>query len=329
MLVRVGGPNAGHQVRGETDEITIHHHLPSGTTRSDARLLLAPGCVLLVDDLLNEIADSKVDEDRLSIDPQAMIISPEDKIAEEELVKEIASTGRGVGAATARRVRDRFVGSSVRLAKDEPALLPYIRPAYDVLEDAYRNRDRILLEGTQGTGLSLLHGFYPHVTSRDTTIAGCLSEAGIPPNRVRRTVMVCRTHPIRVQNPPKGSSGPMSQEIDWAEVGRRSGYEAKQLEKQEITSTTRRRRRVGEFDWTLLRKAAALNGPSDIALTFVDHINIANAKARRFEQLTEETIRFIEEVGRVAGCPVSLISTRFHYRSIIDRRTWHSRNNEV
>jgi len=44
--------------------------------------------------------------------------------------------------------------------------------------------------------------------------------------------------------------------------------------------------------------------------------------ARRFEQLTRETINFVEEIERVSGAPVSLISTRFHYRSIIDRRIW-------
>ena len=31
---------------------------------------------------------------------------------------------------------------------------------------------------------------------------------------------------------------------------------------------------------------------------------------------------FIEEVENVAGAPVSLISTRFGFRSIIDRRGW-------
>lgn len=47
-----------------------------------------------------------------------------------------------------------------------------------------------------------------------------------------------------------------------------------------------------------------------------------NREARRFEQLTEDTIRFIEEIERVASAPVSLISTRFDSRSIIDRRSW-------
>jgi adenylosuccinate synthase len=79
---------------------------------------------------------------------------------------------------------------------------------------------------------------------------------------------------------------------------------------------------VAEFDWLLLRKSVSLNGPTDIALTFVDYLDIDNRKARRFEQLTRDTVQFIEEVERVAGAPVSLITTRFDYRSIIDRRAW-------
>ena len=79
---------------------------------------------------------------------------------------------------------------------------------------------------------------------------------------------------------------------------------------------------MSEFDWELLRKAASLNVPTDMVLTFADYLSIRNRDARRFEQLTEETIRFIEEIERVAGAPVSLIATRFHSRSIIDRRAW-------
>jgi len=130
--------------------------------------------------------------------------------------------------------------------------------------------------------------------------------------------MVCRTYPIRVEGP----SGPIGMELSWDEISRRSGIPAEELERTEKTSTTKRRRRVAEFDWTLLRRAASLNGPTDIALTFVDYLSIKNRDARRFEQLTEETIRFIEEVERVAAAPVSLIATRFHVRSIIDRRAW-------
>ena len=318
LLVRVGGPNAGHTVYQKPEPYTFHH-LPSGTNASQAKLLIVAGAVLYVPTLMREIADCKVEHDRLTIDPQAMIITDADRKREAKLVANIGSTGQGVGQATARRI---LRGDGVRLAKDVPELEPFIGEGRAALEHAFSNRQRVLLEGTQGTGLSLYHGYYPHVTSRDTTVAGCLAEAGISPNRVQRVVMVCRTYPIRVQSPKQGTSGKMSQEITWDEVADRSGHDADDLRKRELTSTTKRQRRVSEFDWGLLRRAASLNAPTDIALTFVDYIAKENEKARRFEQLTPDTIRFIEEVERVAAAPVSLVSTRFHSRGIIDRRMW-------
>lgn len=131
-----------------------------------------------------------------------------------------------------------------------------------------------------------------------------------------------RTYPIRVQNPKGGTSEPIGRELTWKESSKRSGIPVLELRQTEKTSTTHRRRRVAEFDWTLLRKSASLNGFTDIALTFVDYLSISNRDARRFEQLQPDTIRFIQEVERVAGTPVSLIATRFHSRSIIDRRSW-------
>ena len=321
VLVRVGGPNAGHRVFASPAPYT-HHQLPSGTTRNPlARLVIAPGAVLNADVLLREIADCKVDSERLLIDPQAMIISGEDIRREKRLAERISSTGQGVGAATSRRILDRGKRST-KLAKDIKTLGPYIHPTWEVLEKAYSRGDRILLEGTQGTGLSLYHGDYPFVTSRDTTVGGCLSEAGISPSRIRKVIMVCRTYPIRVQNPRRGTSGPLSQEISWEIVSARCQIPAGQLQRTEKTSTTKRKRRVGEFDWLLLKKASALNGPTDIALTFADYLDRRNEDARRYEQLQPETIRFIEEVERVAAAPVSLISTRFDFRSVIDRRSW-------
>lgn len=318
LLVRVGGPNAGHKVF-EIPEPYAHHQLPSGTRKSEARLLIGPGAVLRVDKLLREIADCGVDAQRLCIDGNAMIITEDDINAEAELVKNIGSTGQGVGAATARRIMQRKKGTL--LAKHIPELKPFWGNALDILEDAFSQNERVLLEGTQGTGLSLYHGIYPYVTSRDTTALGCLAEAGIPPNRVRKVVMVCRTYPIRVESPEKETSGPL-RDISWEEIARRSGYSAEKLRKAEKTTTTKRRRRIGEFEWGLLHRAAFLNGATDIALTFTDYISKENVKAKRFEQLTQETINFIQEVERVAGAPISLISTGFSGRSIIDRRSW-------
>lgn len=319
VLIRVGGPNAGHKVFEKPEPYTFHL-LPSGTRRSgDALIALAPGAVLNVAHLMKEIADCEIGVGRLFIDPQAMIIEGADIDAEKPLVAAIGSTGQGVGKATERKISR---GADVHLARDIPELKPYIRPTQLVLEDAYSRGTKILLEGTQGSGLSLHHGYYPHVTSRDTTVSGCLSEAGVPPSRVRRVVMVCRTYPIRVESPKQGHSGPMSREITLEEVAKRSGLPLTELQTTEVTSTTKRKRRIAEFDWDLLRRATALNGPTDIALTFADYLDAANQKARRFDQLQPDTIRFIEEVERVSRAAVSLIATRFDYRSIIDRRSW-------
>jgi adenylosuccinate synthase len=230
----------------------------------------------------------------------------------------VGSTGQGVGAATSRKILRTAADPAVQLAKDTPLLATFIKPTLEVLETAFSVGARIFLEGTQGTGLSLHHGTYPYVTSRETSSSGCLAEAGIAPGRLRKTVMAIRTYPIRVG----GNSGPMQNEQSWQTISERSGIPLEELLKAERTTTTNRERRVAEFDWALLRKAASLNGPTDIALTFADYITIKNRRARRFEQLTEPTLRFIEEIERVASAPVSMITTRFDARSIIDRRAW-------
>lgn len=319
ILVRVGGPNAGHSVY-ERDKKVAYHHLPSGSNLGkETKLLIGPGAVINPEKLLKEISDHKIDKKRITIDGRAMIITIQDKDKEATLVETIGSTGQGVGQATARRILGR--GQQISLAKDIPELKEFIGDASTYLEMAYKQGKRILLEGTQGTGLSLYHGAYPYVTSRDTTASACLSEAGIHPRKVRRIIMVCRTYPIRVESPKNGDSGPLK-EISWDEVSKRSGKPLSEINNTEITTTTRKKRRVGEFEWYNVHKAALLNGATDIALTFTDYICNDNQNAMRYEQLTEETLNFIRELERVTNVPVSLISTGFNSHSIIDKRLW-------
>ena len=130
--------------------------------------------------------------------------------------------------------------------------------------------------------------------------------------------MVCRTYPIRVGGP----SSHMALEITYEELARRSGIDIDELKKTETTTTTKRQRRVAEFDWEQLHRSTMLNGPTDIALTFIDYRDKRNRDAFRFDQLGIEAVRFIQEVERVSGVPVSLISTNFNWRNVIDRRSW-------
>jgi adenylosuccinate synthase len=319
VLVRVGGPNAGHQVFGEP--IETYFHIPSGAERApNAKVVLGAGAVIRVEKLLLEIQTHKLEKGRLFIDRKALIIEDRDLVLEKERLHVIGTTGQGVGAASARRINDRGQTGSdlVRHAEDIPQLRDYCCDTQEILERAYLNRSRILLEGTQGTSLSMLHGSYPYVTSRDTTASGCLSDAGIAPSRVRRVIMVCRTYPIRVGGP----SGEMQGEMDWATIEQRAGLPKETLQTLEKTTTTKRDRRVGEFDWEQLRRSALLNAPTDIALTFVDYIDAKNKTAFRFEQLTPSTLQFIDEVERVTGVRVSMVSTAFSWRNVIDRRAW-------
>ncbi|TPG17161.1 adenylosuccinate synthetase [Pedococcus bigeumensis] len=315
LLMRVGGPNAGHQV--PTPETNTHRSIPSGASANQrARLLIGPGAVISPRVLFEEFAETGVDPRRLIIDPQAMVITPEDVAAEKRLKAAIGSTGQGVGQAAARRILGRDGDRSI-LAEGCEDLKPFLGSARQVLAETFAAGQRVLLEGTQGTGLSLFHGQYPHVTSRDTTAAGVLSEAGISSRRVRRTIVAFRTYPIRVGGP----SGPMGgKELTWEDIASRSGLPRDVI--VERGSVSNNQRRVAEFDWTLLRWAADVNGATDIAITFVDYLDKENQNAYRFDQLTSETIQFLEEVERVAGAPVSLISTKFSTRAVIDRRDW-------
>ncbi len=321
-LVRVGGPNAGHTVYEEPVN-HVFHLLPSGSVRNPrAKILLGPGTVINVDTLLKEVSKYKIlDEfsERLIIDENAVVISNADIEMEQEIKKTIGSTGQGVGAATANNIILRLFGSDKHKAKNNEKLKPFIGSTFDELEKMYSANKKVLLEGTQGTALSLHHGIYPYVTSRDTTVMGCLSEAGISARRLNKVVMVARTYPIRVG----GTSGPfLSKEIDLETINKRSGKDINTLRSTEKTTTTKIDRRIAEFSWTLFRKACELNSPTDIAVTFVDYISSQNENARSYDRLTTETRQFIEEIERCSGAKVSLISTCFDYRAVIDRRNW-------
>jgi adenylosuccinate synthase len=114
----------------------------------------------------------------------------------------------------------------------------------------------------------------------------------------------------------------MGRELTWEAIAGRAGLHEISLSAVEIGSVSGNVRRVAEFSWTQLRRSARLNGATDIALTFLDYLDRANKVACRFEQLTRETILFVEEVELVASAPASLISARFDGRGLIDRRKW-------
>ena len=231
--VRIGGPNSGHTAIDADGKAHVFRHLPTAALLQDVACVIGAGSYIDPEVLLREIASVKLPASRVLIDPWAVLIEPEHREQERQsrLRERIGSTLSGTGAAVAARVqRD----PDLRFAKDDPRLEPYIRPVKSWLRARLREGARIIIEGTQGFGLSLLHSeHYPHVTSRDTTAAAFVAEAGLSPLDVDEIALVIRAFPIRVA----GASGDLPHEIDWETVTRESGSPVPLVE---ITSVTHR-----------------------------------------------------------------------------------------
>lgn len=287
FAVRVGGTNSGHTVIDPSGSAVIFRHLPTACLLPQVVSVIAPGNYLHVPTLLGEIRHIGAEPQRIAIDPYAWIIQDIDVRAEQKsgLQGAIGSTATGTGAALIRRIQR---SESESFAKDIPALRPYLRDTTELLAHGLRDQQRVVLEGTQGFGLSLLHSrLYPYCTSRDTTAAGFVSEAGLSPVDVDEVVLVIRTFPIRVA----GASGPLPHEIDWATVTSESGYSDQLVE---YTSVTNRVRRVARFDPEIVRRAIAHNRPTCIALNHLDYIDASCANERRVTQKALDTVGIIE-----------------------------------
>ncbi len=295
-VVRIGGSNSGHTSLGSAAHREVFRQLPTAALDAGIRCVLAAGSYIDVDILLEEVARIGLAAERLVIDPNAMIVTDGDRWAERrgDLGARIGSTCSGTGAAVARRVARQSVTD---LAGAHPRLQPYIRPTQELLRGLLDAGERVIVEGTQGFGLSLLHGpHFPKATSRDTTAAGALSESGLSPLDVDQVVLVLRAFPIRVA----GDSGPFgAPETDWATIAREGGHRGSL---EEHTSVTNRVRRVARFDPWLVRQAIAANNPSSIVLNHVDHVDAAARHG-----LTQRAEAFVANVSEGIGRSVDYV----------------------
>jgi adenylosuccinate synthase len=313
-VVRCGGSNAGHTADGPLGRALLRQ-LPSGVVDPTCKLFMAAGMQLDLDVLFREIESLEIHPDRLRIDRGATVIEDADRESErsQQLFDRIGSTLTGTGAAIARKV---LRAPGVRQTMDVPQLRPF---AGDVPAELSRLLDEgrdVIVEGTQGAGLSLHHGPFPFTTGRDTTAGAFLSEAGLPPTRVTDVVMVLRTYPIRVGGP----SGPLRDEISWEKIQVRSGYPTALAE---YTTVTGRLRRVGEFDWELARAAVRLNGPTALALHGVDYLDHSDLGSRFWDDLGQKSKGFVDRLEREIGVPVRYIFTGPDGHDLIDRGSYH------
>lgn len=308
-VVRVAGPNAGHTAYDDQGRRWALRQIPvAAVTNLDCELLIAAGSEIDPDVLNREVEDLEAAGipvmDRLVIDPQATIISPEHKDQERNigLTAKVGSTAKGIGAARSSRIMRSadIVGSFTDF--------PYrAGPVAGRVADWMSRQGEVLIEGTQGYGLGLHAGYYPHCTSSDCTAIDFLSMVGVSPWLEYRSIgpahdfrspigtvvwPVFRTFPIRVA----GNSGPLRNELTWDQMAERTGGHVQ----PERTTVTQLVRRIGEWDADLARAAMRANGaPSHSirpALTFLDylHPDLANKREIPADHPARSSIRSLE-----------------------------------
>ena len=303
LHVRVGAANAGHTVWTHMtdpegalrrDKHVVQQIPVAAYANPDAELALGPGAQISPEILLAEVDKCQDWRQEMGLEPMVLHIDPRAHVITRAHIAQEANSGldarigststlarEGIGTAQAARVmRDADcvtaeqwlrrngvgqAGGALSLT-DVPALI-----------DRRRTEGGVLLEGTQGTGLSLTTGFFPYVTSRNTTAAGLCADCGVGPTVVDRVVVVARTLPIRVANPDTGpgTSGPFypdSQEIRWQDIGIDPA--------QERTTVTKKVRRVATFSAQQLREAVRINGATEVAITFADYLDSGIAGVR-------------------------------------------------
>lgn len=302
IAVRGGvGPNAGHTFTFEGKEYKVRM-LPSAALNPTTRLLIGSGVLVNWQVLLNEVAKFQAD-DRTFVDSQCGIIEQthiDRDIGEDHLKSKLGTTGTGTGPANADRALRKL-----KLARDIPELSLYIEDVSNSVNFALDNREKVIVEGTQGTYLSLFHGGYPYVTSKDVTASGICSDIGIGPKRVDEILVVFKAYVTRV------GSGPLEKELSNEEAKRRGWIE--------YGSVTGRQRRAAPFDMELAKKAIRLNSATQLAITKLDVVFPESSGVREYKKLPVEAKRFIENIESESGLKVTLIGTGPELYDIVDR----------
>lgn len=260
--VRVGGPNAGHSFF-EGGKVYKMRSVPCSWVDPATVLVIGAGAVINPHTLLAELA--AIPSATVFVDRRAVLIDEEMEHAEAGIKESIGSTGEGVGQARIARIRR---DGSAQLAEDYawPTDRVQIVPDASILLDGALSSGDVMVEGTQGSGLSLFHGEYPYCTSTDTNVGGMLAEAGIAPARLGHTFLVARSFPIRVG----GNSGPMGTEMSWDWFVERGIVDA-----PERTTVTNKQRRIAVWSDDVFDTAVRLNAPCGIWLTFADYLDVS------------------------------------------------------
>ena len=302
IIVRGGaGPNAGHTIR-DGDKVYKVRMLPSGFLNKNSKVMIGPGVVVNPDVLNKEIHDFDV-TGRAFIDKHCGIIEETHLVRDSkgELKEKIGSTGSGTGPANADRAM-----RVLNLAKDFDSLSSLIVDVPLEVNSAISANENVLIEGTQGTFLSLWHGTYPFVTSKDVTASGICADVGVGPTKIDEVIVVFKSYVTRV------GTGPLDKELS-VEDAEKKGW-------SEFGTVTGRQRRAADFDFDLARRAIMLNGATQISITKLDVLFTDCAGKTSFDELPDDAKAFIKNIETELNTPVTIIGTGPEVNDVVDRR---------
>ena len=280
-------PNSGHSCSlGKT------RNLPACSYWAD-RVLLGPdsviNCDLLLEDLAN-IHNAVGDHPEVIIHEAAAISTKADIEAEKQssLESRISSTCSGSWYPRYRKYILRepdaiMMNSAPNSIKANSRIR--IVGSHQWLVTAY-SLNHAIFECSQGLLLDTCFGLYPHVTSRSTLPSAALARNGLS-HLNWKMVGVYRIYPIRTGG-PSGPTGGM--ELTWDSLGL----------PPEITTVTKRTRRV--FTWSTLDfdLSIKLGRPDILALTHLDYL----PRSMTFAQWLVE-----HKILEIAGFPRLLVSS--------------------
>lgn len=330
--------NAGHTAVYSDGRSFIAKALPSASILNkwvddyNPTIAIGPTAAFNLKQMQKEVEICGV-ENNLVIHPRAGVITDEHQSLEsgcsDSSTKHLASTMQGCGAFLADKVLRK---KGLLLARDYDCLVRYTASSYNekvaVLVNSgfsfpYLDQSKftILHEGSQGFSLDISHGsHYPQCTSRSTTAMQNATDMGINHLNFGDVYLVIRPYPIRVGNVIEdgvevGNSGGCysdQHEITWADVARESGMPAdigQSLIQKELTTVTKRLRRVFTFSFEQLKAAVVPNGATKIALNFANYIDWSCSEMCDFGRLPRKVLEFIDRVEQAAQIPVTIVGT--------------------
>jgi len=327
--------NAGHTAVDTTGEAFVAKALPSASilnnwygSQYSPRVFVGASSAFGKDQLLKEIKECKLDAAQVLIHPRAGVITEEHKQLENsdtDGTKHIASTMQGCAAFLSDKIMRK---ADLKLARDYDDLKSMVasQSVHNWLKSQLASGVTILHEGSQGFSLDINHGsHYPQCTSRGTTAMQNLADLGLNHTDVGDVYLVFRPYPIRVGNvmedgQMKGYSGgcyPDNEETTWESVSAAAGAPA-EISKKELTTVTKRLRRVFTFSKEQLREAVNVNGATKLALNFANYIDWSCFESNQRDALSPKIMDFIHMVEDLTGVKVALVGTGPQLNHVIE-----------